>query len=92
VVLPSRPARYPHGGERPAQMRADMAAAFLNFETTGELHRAIIRGEAPRPTATELRGGRREPLWSLDALRADIARRHGQEQASAPSENIADLI
>jgi hypothetical protein len=72
----SRPARYPPGGAWPAEMRADMAAAFLDFETSGQLFHAILRGEAPRPTSTRLRAKRQEPVWALDVLREHIAKRH----------------
>lgn len=72
----SRPARYPPHGAWPLEMRADMAAALLGYDTTGELLAAIRRSEAPRPTATRLRHGKREPVWALDACRAHVANRH----------------
>ncbi len=72
----SRPARYPPGGAWPEEMRADMAAAFLDFETSGQLFKAILKGEAPGPSSTRLRDGRREPVWALDVLRSHIANRH----------------
>ena len=43
------PARYPPIGTWPALMRADMAAAYLDYRDTGELARAVARGEAPPP-------------------------------------------
>ena len=51
--MPSRtplPARYPPIGTWPALMRADMAAAYLDYRNTAELARAVVRGEAPPPT------------------------------------------
>jgi len=92
-AVASRQARFPPTGSWPAEMRADMAAAFLDFETSGELFRAIVRGEAPRPTASRSRKGRREPLWSIDVLRAHVARRHDlTDDASPRNETIAGLI
>ena len=38
------PARYPPIGTWPALMRADMAAAYLDYRDTGELARAVARG------------------------------------------------
>ena len=72
-------------------MRADLVAAFLDYATTGELFKAIARGEAPRPTAGRLRKGRREPVWSLDACRAHVAQRHYIPE-TAPGERIRDLL
>ncbi len=86
-------ARYPEHGAWPGEMRADVAAAFLDYETTGGLFAAIMRGEAPRPTSTRLRDGRREPVWALEALRAHVARRHEiAHDGSTPGESIAGLI
>lgn len=91
--LRSVPARHPPQGAWPGEMRADLAAAFLDFETTGKLFAAIMRGEAPRPTATRVRNGRREPVWSHEALRRHIARRHDiPDDGSVQTENIAGLI
>jgi hypothetical protein len=58
------PARYPPIGTWPAVMRADMAAAYLDYRDTGELARAVGRGEAPRPTGFHGVGRAREPVWS----------------------------
>lgn len=89
----SVPARYPPGGAWPAEMRADMAAAFLDYETTGRLQQAILRNEAPRPTASRLRDGRRVPVWALDACRKFVANRHEiRSDAGAAVENIEDLV
>lgn len=58
------PARYPPIGTWPALMRADMAAAYLDYRDTGELARAVARGEAPPPTGYHGSGRSREPVWS----------------------------
>jgi hypothetical protein len=57
------PARYPPG-PWPVQMRADMAAAFLDFENTSELAAAVKRGEVPPPSALRKKGKKSEPVWS----------------------------
>jgi len=89
----SLPARHPPGGAWPAEMRADMAAAFLDYETTGKLLAAILRGEAPRPTSTRLRNGKREPVWALDACRTHVANRHQIVSDVAPAtERIGKLL
>jgi hypothetical protein len=89
----SRPARHPPHGAWPAEMRADVAAAFLDYETTGQLYAAVLRGEAPRPTGERLRNGRREPTWALDQLKAHVANRHEIAfDALSGKENIGELI
>jgi len=45
-------------------MRADMAAAYLDYRDTDELARAVVRGEAPSPTGYRGTGRSREPVWS----------------------------
>ncbi len=90
----SVPARYPPNGAWPAEMRADMAAALLDYETTGKLMQAILRNEAPRATATRLRDGKRVPVWHLDACRKFLDNRH-QIRSDAPiaaNRSIADRI
>jgi hypothetical protein len=89
----SRAARHPPHGAWPAEMRADVAAAFLDYETTGQLYAAVLRGEAPRPTGERLRNGRREPTWALDQLKAHVANRHEIASDAFPGkENIGELI
>ena len=61
---PALPARYPPVGIWPAFMRADMAAAYLDYRDTGELARAVVRGEAPPPTGYYRIGRSRQPVWS----------------------------
>jgi hypothetical protein len=45
-------------------MRADMAAAYLDYRDTAELARGVIRGEAPAPSCYHGIGRAREPVWS----------------------------
>ena len=63
AVTRTLPARYPPG-PWPAQMRADMVAAFFDFDNTAELVAAVTRGEAPLPSAMRKRGKTAEPAWS----------------------------
>jgi hypothetical protein len=89
----SLPARFPPAGAWPAEMRADLVAAFFDFKTTGELYKAILRAEAPRPTAFRRRDGRREPVWALEACRSHVANRHEIASDAAPARtSIVDLI
>jgi hypothetical protein len=74
-------------------MRADTVAAYLDYETTGELYAAVLRGEAPRPTGERLRKGRREPTWAFDALKTHVANRHEIASDALPwKENIGELV
>lgn len=65
---PALPARYPPIGTWPALMRADMAAAYLDYRDTGELARAVGRGEAPLPVGYRGIGRARQPIWSKAAI------------------------
>jgi len=84
------PARYPPIGIWPALMRADMAAAYLDYRDTAELARAVVRGEAPPPIGYHGIGRAREPVWSkavIDNLTAsakpmDLDRLEGKDLAS----------
>ena len=62
------PARYPPTGVWPAVMRADMAAAYLDYRDTGEFARGVSRGEAPSPIGYHGIGRTREPIWSKTAI------------------------
>ena len=87
------PARPPLHGAWPGEMRAETAAAFLDFATTGEFFKAIQRQEAPAPTAYRLRAGRREAVWALESCKAYVAGRHGMSNDGAPpKENIGALV
>jgi hypothetical protein len=84
-------ARYPD--RWPAEMRADVVAALFDIETTGQLWKAIARGEAPRPSACRTRNGRRESVWALEICRAFIARRHDIKNNGVPdAEDIRSLL
>ena len=84
------PARYPPVGVWPALMRADMAAAYLDYRDTGEFARAVVRGEAPPPIGYHGIGRAREPVWSkavIDDFTApakamDLDRSEGKDLAS----------
>lgn len=92
-VMRSLPARYPEHGSWPLEMPADIAAACLGYRTTGELRKAVLRKEAPQPSASRLGKGRREPVWALDICRAHIARRHEiKNDASQETEDIGSLV
>jgi hypothetical protein len=49
-------------------MRADMAAAYLDYRDTSELARGVRRGEAPLPIGHHGIGRAREPIWSKTAI------------------------
>jgi len=83
----TKPARFP-AGPWPIELTIELAAAFLDYETTRELIDAIVAGEAPPPTAT--RGKTREPLWSRTSCERFVAQRHMIDESS--TENIKDLI
>jgi hypothetical protein len=84
------PARYPPVGTWPALMRADMAAAYLDYRDTGELARAVRRGEAPPPTGCHGIGRARQPVWSKAAIDSFTA----LTKPTSPdrSENLASLV
>lgn len=58
------PARHPPTGAWPTLMRADTAAAYLDFQDAAQLSRAMSKGDAPRPTAIRGSGRSREPVWA----------------------------
>jgi hypothetical protein len=86
------PARTPQGGVWPEAMTAPTAAAYFDYETTGQLYAGIAKGEAPRPTSSRTRNGRREPLWALENCRAHIAHRHEIASDGSSKENIGSLV
>ena len=64
-------------------MRADLAAAYLDFENTAELGRAIRRGDAPPPVSCRGKGRLRQPVWSkaiMDQFAAPLQSRDTKEQ------------
>jgi hypothetical protein len=76
VRVTNRPARFPPTGVWPFELRADMVAALLDFDTTRQLCKAIADGTAPRPGAVRGRGAELEVVWSREAVRAFVAARH----------------
>ena len=90
----SLPARHPPNGAWPAEMRADMTAAYLDYATTGQLLAAVGRGEAPGPTDKRLRNGKWEPWWAKVAIDAFVNNRHEirSDVAAAAKEDIGALL
>lgn len=58
------PARFPPTGTWPAQMRADLAAGFLDYPDTKAFVAAVKAGDAPPPSALRGKGRSREPIWA----------------------------
>ena len=85
-------ARYPPTGVWPAQMRVDMAAAYLDFSNTAELTAAIKRGDAPAPSSLRGKGRKREPVWSRDDLDRHVAPLVPQRQDDNARENLPSLL
>lgn len=85
------PARYPPG-PWPAQMRADMVAAFFDFESTAELVAAVKRGEAPPPSAMRKRGKNVEPVWSRAHLEHFSAPSIAAVENGAEVEDLESLV
>lgn len=83
VRVKNRPARFPPTGVWPFELRADMVAALLDFDTTRQLCKAIADGTAPRPGAVRGHGTGLEVVWSRDAVRAFVAARHRGLDADA---------
>ena len=85
------PARYPPG-PWPAQMRADMVAAFFDFENTAELVAAVKRGEVPPPSAIRKRGKDAEPVWSRAHLERFSAPLAAALENATQVENLESLV
>jgi hypothetical protein len=87
------PARFPPGGSWPAVLRADMAAAYLDYPDTQALSRAVVAGEAPPPSCMRKAGAKREPVWAKEVLTQFVARVHAVANDNAPeTESIRDLV
>jgi hypothetical protein len=92
MVMPRNlPARYPPG-PWPGQMRADMVAAFLDFENTADLAAAVKRGEAPPPSALRKKGGKHEPVWSRIYLERFSAPSIVASATEADNESLETLL
>jgi hypothetical protein len=85
------PARHP-SGPWPGQMRADMVAAFLDFENTAELVAAVKSGEAPPPSAIRKRGKDIEPVWSRAHLEHFSAPSIAALENGTEVENLESLV
>ena len=85
------PARYPPIGTWPVLMRADMVAAYLDYRDTGELARAVARGEAPPPTGYHGIGRARQPVWSKVAIDHFTAPKRAMDRDSSEGEDLASL-
>jgi len=86
------PARYPPVGTWPALMRADMAAAYLDYRDTRELARGVSRGEAPPPTGYQGTGRARQPVWSKATIDAFTTPSGAKNTDQAERENLASLV
>lgn len=69
-------------------MRADMAAAYLDYRDTSELARGVRRGEAPPPIGYRGIGRSREPIWSKIAIDNFIE----PDSDSAGQQDLASLV
>jgi hypothetical protein len=86
------PARYPPTGTWPALMRADMAAAYLDYRDTAELARAVGRGEAPPPIGYHGVGRAREPVWSKATIDKLTARALAASPDHPEGQDLATLV
>ena len=86
------PARYPPIGTWPALMRADMAAAYLDYRDTREFTRAVMRGEAPAPTGYHGIGRAREPVWSKASIDNFAAPDRAMVLDRSKGEDLSSLV
>ncbi|KJC40708.1 hypothetical protein UP09_21480 [Bradyrhizobium sp. LTSP885] len=86
------PARYPCFGTWPALMRADMAAAYLDYRDARELVRAVKRGEAPPPTSYQGTGRARRPVWSKASIDCFVASSRAVQTDGSLGEELASLV
>lgn len=87
------PARFPPAGSWPLELRADLAAALLDYPDTRAFFAAVSRGEAPCPTGLRGKGRTREPVWSRALVERFVARRHSVDHdAASVQDDIAGLI
>lgn len=84
--------RYPPTGAWPAVMRADMVAAYLDYHDTGELARAVARGEAPPPTGYHGTGRARQPVWSKAVIDDLMAPRRDVNSNRSDERDLASLV
>jgi hypothetical protein len=91
-TVANKPARYPQHGAWPAELRADMAAAYLDYPTTRAFVAGIADGDAPRATGFRGGGRTRELTWHLEGLKAFVTSRHGGQAIMASGARLADVI
>ena len=73
-------------------MRADMAAAYMDYRNTGELGRAVLRGEAPPPTGYHGVGRAREPVWSKAAIDDFTAPARARDLDRGEGKDLSSLV
>jgi hypothetical protein len=73
-------------------MRADMAAAYLDYRDTGELARAVGRGEAPLPIGYHGTGRTRQPVWSKLAMDAFTTPNRATHTSRSEGEDLFSLV
>jgi len=73
-------------------MRADMAAAYLDYRDTGELKRAVARGEAPPPIGYHGIGRAREPVWSKAVIDDFTAPARAMDLDRSGGKDLASLV
>jgi hypothetical protein len=86
----SKAARFP-SSDWPFTLRADAAAAALDFDTSADLWRAVSNGDAPRPSGWRGRGRRREAIWVLADVQNWIGNRYPSGDG-APRRRLEDEI
>ena len=73
-------------------MRADMAAAYLDYRDTGELARAVVRGETPPPIGHHGMGRAREPVWSKAVIDNFTAPARAMDLERSEGKDLASLV
>jgi hypothetical protein len=86
------PARHSPTGTWPALMRADLAAAYLDYRDTGELARAVGRGEAPPPIGYHGIGRAREPVWSKAVIENFTTPGRAMDPDRSERQDLASLV
>jgi hypothetical protein len=69
-----------------------MAAAYLDYRDTGELARAVSRGEAPPPIGYHDIGRAREPIWSKIAIDSFVESSGVIDSDGSTKQDLASLV